>query len=379
VDPEVAEALARVWDELPEHARTPNQTMGRHTTACEGTHGVFPKCDFACSPCYQYLRALAVDENDTPRFEHLSFAGHFDTTMVGRRGAKRPAAEHELDEHRRRFYEMFQRLEREYGITHYLAHNMTVTPANVDQIPDVIRACRHQGWRLFAHQPAAFVGNPKRWAEDYRELTNQRVWERIEEGAGTRLPYRAIQVGDERCNRDVWGLYVGDRYLPLLDGESSIDMRARDAFFDMLGGMDFYGSPGLVLARMARAIARHPLRLPAAAAWAARFLRRAGVRNLVREPIHAITFGAGAVRRLTRVTIPALAPSLAMAALLAFLVSWAQYGTSLAVGGGLSTLPIVMLPYVRTDAQVAAGLSLLMIIPAVASLLIALRWGRRAL
>ena len=217
VDPEVADALRRRWDELPDHARTDNQTMGRHTTACEGTHGVFPKCDFACSPCYhskeanlvridgehtirevekqmaylrkhrgpgqyaqliggevsllspadharalqvmhdydrkpmsftpgdfdyEYLRGIAVDENDTPRFDHMSFAGHFDTTMVGRAGAKRPKLERELNEPRLRFCELFKRLEREYGITHYLAHNMTVTPENVDQMPDVIRDCR---------------------------------------------------------------------------------------------------------------------------------------------------------------------------------------------------------------------------------------------
>jgi hypothetical protein len=42
-------------------------------------------------------------------------------------------------------------------------------------------------------------------------------------------------------------------------------------------------------------------------------------------------------------------------------------------------LPIVMLPYVRTDAQVAAAIALLMIVPAVVSLVVALRWGRRVL
>jgi len=55
------------------------------------THGDFD---------YEYLRGIAVDENDAPRFDHLSFAGHFDTTMVGRRGAKRPKTEHELHDHR---------------------------------------------------------------------------------------------------------------------------------------------------------------------------------------------------------------------------------------------------------------------------------------
>ena len=93
----------------------------------------------------------------------------------------------------------------------------------------------------------------------------------------------------------------------------------------------------------------------------------------------ARTYGASPARRLALVTIPTLAPSLAMASLLAFLVSWAQYGTSLAVGGGLPTLPVVMLPYVRTDAQVAAAISLLMLAPAIVSLFVALRCGRRAL
>ena len=86
----------------------------------------------------------------------------------------------------------------------------------------------------------------------------------------------------------------------------------------------------------------------------------------------ARTYGAGAARRVALVTIPVLAPSVAIASLLGFLVSWAQYGSSLAVGGGLPTLPLVLLPYVRTDAQIASALALLMLAPAVAGLLVAL-------
>ena len=54
---------------------------------------------------------------------------------------------------------MFQRLEREHGVTHYLAHNMTVTPANIGQAAQVIRDCRDMGFRMFSFQPAAFIGN----------------------------------------------------------------------------------------------------------------------------------------------------------------------------------------------------------------------------
>ncbi len=49
--------------------------------------------------------------------------------MFGRHGAERPASEAELTPFRRRFCEMFARLEAETGVRSYLAHNMTVTPA----------------------------------------------------------------------------------------------------------------------------------------------------------------------------------------------------------------------------------------------------------
>jgi len=69
VSPEVATALERVWNELPDHAQVANQTMGRHTTACEGTHGVFPKCDFRCTPCYHSKEAnlVRIDGDHTVR------------------------------------------------------------------------------------------------------------------------------------------------------------------------------------------------------------------------------------------------------------------------------------------------------------------------
>ena len=109
---------------------------------------------------------------------------------------------------------MFDRLRREHGVRSYLAHNMTVTADNVDQIADVIRALVPLGFRMFSFQPAAYVGNEHRWREGFRAMTDDDVWARIEDGAGTRLPYRALQFGDIRCNRTTWGVFVGDRYVP---------------------------------------------------------------------------------------------------------------------------------------------------------------------
>ena len=81
---------------------------------------------------------------------------------------------------------------------------------------------------------------------------------------------------------------------------------------------------------------------------------------------------AGPVRRLLLVTLPAVAPVLAVAALLGFLVSWSQYGLSLAVGGGTPMLPLELVPFVASDPQVAAVLALVFLAPAVAAVAVAL-------
>jgi putative spermidine/putrescine transport system permease protein len=86
--------------------------------------------------------------------------------------------------------------------------------------------------------------------------------------------------------------------------------------------------------------------------------------------------GAGTVHRLRFVTIPAIAPSLALAALMGFLVSWGQYGTSLSVGGGIAMLPVVLMPFVQADPPVAAALGSLFLVPAVFALIVASRQDR---
>lgn len=102
-------------------------------------------------------------------------------------------------------------------------------------------------------------------------------------------------------------------------------------------------------------------------------------KDLVRLEEMASTTGAGPLRRLSWVTVPSLRPALGAAALLGFLVSWSQYGTSLAIGGGRPTLPIVMLPFVRTDPQVAAALALVFLAPCVLALLLAARLAKEPL
>ena len=141
-------------------------------------------------------------------------AAHFDSLMRGRHGLPRPRSEVELARYRQRFVDMFQRLRADHGVPSYLAHNMTVTPANLGQVAETVRATVPMGFDMLSFQPAAFVGDDRRWRENYREVTPDAVWAEVERGMGTRLPWRALQMGDPRCNRTAWGWLVDGRFVP---------------------------------------------------------------------------------------------------------------------------------------------------------------------
>ncbi|ESP99547.1 hypothetical protein EES44_22495 [Streptomyces sp. ADI96-15] len=367
-DTEFAAAMERRWTELPDASRTPGQILGRHGVGCEGTHGVFPKCNLKCTPCYHsrdanqvrvdgphtheqitaqmrllrelrgprahtqliggevslltpddhaaalaimrdhgrepmsfthgdfdddYLTRLALGPDDTRRFGRLSFAAHFDKFMYGRRGIERPPNEQSLNPYRARFSAMFRRLRREHGVRSFLAHNMTVTPGNLDEIAEVIRDCHAMGYGMFSFQPAAFLGDDRRWKEKFREATPDAVWAEIERGAGTRLDYRVLENGDVRCNRTAYGFYAGARWYPFLDGDDPRDLAVRDAFFRYFGKMTFTGTPpALLAARITRVVARHPSTAVTAFRWLARTIRRVGLLRLVRHRmrVRPVTF-----------------------------------------------------------------------------------------
>ncbi|MGE0880900.1 MAG: radical SAM domain-containing protein [Acidimicrobiia bacterium] len=366
IDEESVAATTRRWNELPLSARTPAQVVGRRLTGCEGTHGVFPACDFACKPCYhsadankvrvdgehtlvqvgaqmsflrdqrgpatyaqliggevsllaphdhaaalevmiahgrrpmsfthgdfddEYLRAVVLRADGSRRFDEVSFAAHIDSTMFGRRGAEKPSSEAELNPYRAVFVAMFARLRAEHGVRSYLAHNMTVTADNLDQIPDVISACKTQGWRMFSFQPAAYVGNESRWRDGFRSLTDDDVWARIEDGVGRSLPYRVLQFGDLRCNRVSWGVFVGDRYVPVLEDDDPADRAARDLFFSAFPGNFLTERNRAVVAlRVARILMRRFDVVVAGTKWARRFVRRAGGWRALRRGIRPVTF-----------------------------------------------------------------------------------------
>ncbi len=358
-DPDFVAALADRWAGLPDVVRTPGQVLGRHAVGCEGTHGVFPKCNLACTPCYHsrdanqvrvdgahtvaqvraqmgllrrlrgprahaqliggevsllpaedhaatlrvmrehgrepmsfthgdldydYLRALALGPDGRRRFDRLSFAAHFDMFMFGRRGIPRPPDEVSLQPYRRAFAQLFTRLRREHGVRSFLAHNMTVTPRNLDQVSQVIAGTADAGYGMFSFQPAAFLGDDRRWHESYRDATPDSVWAEIERGVGRPVDYRTFENGDVRCNRTAYGFYVGSSWYPWAEAEEPRDLLVRDAFLDRFGHISFTGTPPLLLtAQLLSVLVRRPATAALAVGWAARLVGRVGVRNLLRH------------------------------------------------------------------------------------------------
>ena len=351
--PVTEQVLAERWAALPSGIKTDQQILGRHAVGCEGTHGVFPKCDLTCSPCYHskdankvrvdgahtvaqveaqmrlleqlrgprahaqliggevslldpedhaaaltamhghgrepmsmshgdfdstYLRALALDKHGNRRFRRLSFAAHFDSLMRGRTGIPRPRTEVELNPFRARFVEMFGDLRRDHGVRSYLAHNMTITPANLDQIEHVVADVSAMGFSMLSFQPAAHVGDERRWTGgDYRTVGIDDVWDRLEAGLGQRVAWQALQFGDPRCNRSAFGVRVDGRWVPMFDPDNGADLVARDHALAHFGGVNFGGTLPLVLAvKMGRVLARHPGDVKVAAAWLRRLVRRSG-------------------------------------------------------------------------------------------------------
>lgn len=363
--PESRRALDERWANLPEHVKTDNQLLGRCAIGCEGTHGVFPKCNLTCSPCYHsadankvridgnhtvdnvakqmsflreqrgprahaqliggevsllaaedhaaallamrangrepmsmthgdfdydYLLDVVLDAEGQPRFDKVSFAAHFDSLMRGRRGAVRPHSEAELDPFREQFTDMFTRLKRDHGVSSYLAHNMTVTPSNLDEVGEVTRSVLGMSYDMMSFQPAAFIGDERRWKEEFDEVSIDDVWERIEDGAGQKLPWKATQFGDPRCNRSTVGVWLNHRFAPLLDPDNAKDLAARDRFLNHFGGMIFGDIPGPILTvKIARAVLRHPGDVVPLAGLLTRVIRRAGGLRMVLKAVRTGT------------------------------------------------------------------------------------------
>ncbi len=242
---------------------------------------------------YSYLEQLVRGPDGRRRLDRVSFAGHFDSLMFGRRGIPRPPDEAALHPYRQRFVEQFRRLRREHGVRSFLAHNMTVTPSNVGEVAEVTRAAGRMGFGMLSFQTAAHVGDERRWRGDYRvaDVGADAVWAEIERGAGARLDHRLFENGDVRCNRTAYGFRSGDRWFPALDGADPRDLVVRDAVLRDLSGIGFAATSRPLLAvKLLRLAAARPSVVTLALGWAIRTVRRVGLRRLLRHGARPVTF-----------------------------------------------------------------------------------------
>lgn len=371
IHPESRLAMQRRWAELPAEAQTDNQLLGRSAIGCEGTHGVFPKCNLTCSPCYhsadankvsvdgnhtldqverqmafaramrgprahaqliggevsllppadhaaalaimrrygrepmsmthgdfdyQYLLDVVLDDRGRRRFDRVSFAAHFDSLMRGRRGAVRPRSENELNSFRTEFAQMFSDLQRDHGVRSYLAHNMTVTPSNLSEVAETVRAVLGMRFDMMSFQPAAYLGDDRRWKEDFSAVSIDAVWSQVEAGAGQPLPWRATQFGHPGCNRYTTGILVDGRFTVALDPDDIRDVAARDTLLAHLGGMVFGGTPlPVLIVKLVRAALRHPGDVRVTVGQLGRIVARAGglarvIHAAVRKRVSIRTF-----------------------------------------------------------------------------------------
>ncbi len=94
----------------------------------------------------------------------------------------------------------------------------------------------------------------------------------------------------------------------------------------------------------------------------------------------ARTLGANAWRTFLHVTLPEIAPGIAVAGLFAFLISWGQYILTFLIGGGnVVTLPMLLFSAASgNDPVITSVLALAFALPAILALVLALRYLKPA-
>ncbi len=90
----------------------------------------------------------------------------------------------------------------------------------------------------------------------------------------------------------------------------------------------------------------------------------------------ARTLGASAWKAFVYITLPQVVPGVAVAALFGFLISWSQYVLTLLIGGGnVVTLPMLLFSAASgNDPVITSALALVFALPAIAALVVALRY-----
>ena len=197
-----------------------------------------------------YLRDLVTGPDGTLRLDRVSFAAHFDSLMRGRRGAVRPRSGGRAAPVPRAVRADVPRpARRDRAAVLPGAQHDGHTGERGPGRRDGARRASPMGYSMMSFQPAAHVGDERRWKESYTAVDVDAVWA----AAGARAwasgsPYEGIEFGDPRCNRLAFGFLAG-RPVDAVRRPGRRPPIAPPAtrFFAHFGGIAFSGTPPVLL------------------------------------------------------------------------------------------------------------------------------------
>lgn len=173
---------------------------------------------------------------------------HVDTTQRGRAGYPRPANEAELHPVRAELADIVRSIRRRTGRELRAAATVTVTPDNVDGVPDVVRWTLENSdvYRMLSFQPVAQVGRTHARGGTSREA----LWRAIAAGLGENADaptsaWNSPQVfGHPACTHVVMGSVwrargKRPRFVPLRDPTCARSDKDLAWFFARFGGLSF--------------------------------------------------------------------------------------------------------------------------------------------
>jgi len=197
-------------------------------------------------------------------FERLVMEGglrqvsvHIDRTQAGRRGFPIQKVQSEADLHpiRQAFTDRVLEIREKTGAALELALTFTVTEANLEDVPEVIRwyladPMRTHVWRILSFQPEADTGRTR---FSSNPATPDRVWAKLQEGLGHDVRRDVSIFGHPDCNS--WCPVLMDqrsgRYQPLLPDDPRFDPML-GKILERIGGLslvnDDAGTPPYKLA-----------------------------------------------------------------------------------------------------------------------------------
>ena len=169
---------------------------------------------------------------------------HVDTTMRGRRDAYAAArGEAELNGLRAEFADMIRTARRRTGRRLEAASTVTVSRANLDTVPDIVRwfLAHADTFKMVSFQPLAAVGRTDPALEG---VSPDELWQRIAVGVGDPTVRRGEgYLGHPACSRFVQGLAArrgnGVSFVPLYRADRDDEMALVRDLVDRLGGTSF--------------------------------------------------------------------------------------------------------------------------------------------